>query len=147
MEFNIYVLALSPKHKKESSSLEKCPEKVDISLNEGNVDDPGPKIKEDVKKQIKQIFPSASNIVEKENVVNASITLEDLKEINPNLYVDVCPEPIPTSDTSSGGLGSTGKVRPNLNLALNSLSMFRRSHFLRRAGDFNPGNNRVHIGI
>jgi len=108
VEFNIYVLALSPEDKKESSSLEKCPEKVDISLNEGNVDDPGPKIQEDVKKQIKQIFPSAANIVEKENVFNASITLEDLKEINSNFYVDVCPEPIPESATSTGGFGSTG---------------------------------------
>ena len=104
VEFDIFVPNINPEDKKESSNIE-CPETVNISIKQGDAADPGAKIKEDVKKQMKQIFPSASNIVERENKFNASISLKDLKDVNPKFYVEACPKP-PKSVTSSGGFNS-----------------------------------------
>ena len=115
MEFDIYVPHISPEDKKDSSNEVQCPENVDVYIKQGEAD-PGPipydKIAEDVKKQIKKIFPtSTSNMNIQEygnNTFSAYVIINELKEVNPNLYVDVCPEPQPQPEPTSGGSSGLG---------------------------------------
>jgi len=115
VEFDIYVPHISPEDKKDSSNEVQCPENVDVYIKQGEAD-PGPipydKIAEDVKKQIKKIFPtSTSNMNIQEygnNTFSATVILNELKEVNPNLYVDVCPEPQPQPEPTSGGSSGLG---------------------------------------